>query len=323
MPMANIWTFIFVLLSALPLRAVGHSDHHTPQNPVDPSEWSQRLTDFRLYGDTQDLEVAKLILRSLSVQDASNEQLYLAAQTAQADHRFVEAIELLDRLLARTPNNDVARLMRANTLVTVGQSETAHLECDLLQKMPMSVVLACRLMSAAEPDAGSLSTLLDKVSAVEANQLPPQLLAWVLAVLGDHALTQNRTGAALGYFKHAYQLDPLASYQITYVEALLRAARCEDALSITAQFHNHLAMRVKHAIATRQCGRPDLSLESRLTTTFDHEVARADFTHGREMAEYHLFVTKNTSLARHILTSSLSFQHTAEDERLWRLAHAE
>lgn len=318
--MTKLLSLILCLFSVLPVAVFAHTGHHDSSPRVNPAAWQQHLVNFRRHGETIDLDIAREIERSMSQRiKSTSEQLYLAAQTAQADHRFLEAIDLLDQLLAQSPGHDGARLMRANTLVTLDRGAEASSECTQLKAMPLSVVFACRLMS--QPSAKIYDTLVKVVDA-EAPRLDPSLRAWVLATLGDYALGQNRTVAALQHYDLAYRTEPLVGYQITRVDALLRNAQCEAALEMTVQFPHHLAMQVKHAIASRQCGVPDLDTESLLSEQFAVDIAREDFSHGREMAEYHLFVTQNTDLARRIMASALKTQRTIEDERLWRLANA-
>ncbi|MEM8501217.1 MAG: hypothetical protein AAF542_24600 [Pseudomonadota bacterium] len=313
-------TLVFWISLLLPGLAMGHTDHSPGIGSVNPGAWPQYLNDFRQFSRVADLESAKKIARAIGQKRMTNEQLYLAAQTAQADHRFNDALNFLDRLLVRSPNFDGARLMRANTLITLGREEMALQDCNSLRSMPLSVILACRLMSGG---ADGVYTKLVQVVEAETPRLSTTLRAWVLATLGDYLLRQGEYDSAADHFLGAYSLDQLVSYQISRVDAYLRNNRCKEALSTTSRFRHVLAMQVKHAIAGRQCAVPDHKLETVLAILFEHDIEHEDFSHGREMAEFHLFVADNVALARKILTQSLKNQRTFEDERLWLIANAQ
>ncbi|MEM7003433.1 MAG: tetratricopeptide repeat protein [Pseudomonadota bacterium] len=312
-----VWlTCISILMAS---NAFAHQEHNHTGVDIEPSAWAVYLQRFRQTGEARDLHAAKQIAASIATTPLTAEQLYLAAQTAQADHRFDDALDHLDRLLTYQPHFDAARLMRANTLMTVGRAEQANHECNRLRELPLSVVLACRVMNGAdERTARSLVSVLH----AETSRLSDQWRAWVFAILGDNALQRESPAAAVEFYATAITLDPLISYRVTYAEALLQNDSCAQALQYTSQFTQHLALQVKQAIAARRCGTPDHLLEAQLNKNFSQQIEQQDFSHGREMAEYQLFVANNIHLARRVLDASLRIQRTPYDLRLRQIAHA-
>lgn len=302
----------------LPTLSIAHSEHHHVQPAVDAERWPLYLQNFRSEGKAEDLEAAKAIAAHFGSHMVTIEHRYLAAQTAQADHRFGEALLILQTLIRENPHLDNIRLMLINTLVTMGAADDAARHCGELHDLPVSMILSCQLLTKGDRRTYQQLTA---VIEVEKDVMPEPQLAWVYGTLGDHAAAAEDPLAAERLYRHAIAAEPLVSYQISLVETLLRQARYAEALALANRYPDHLAMQVKQSIALRALQRPSLFLEQNLLTGFAQDISVGDYSHGREMAEFFIFVRDNAPRAREILTASMQWQHTVQDERLWRLAN--
>lgn len=309
--------YALVLSWALAQPVLAHRDHSVTAQTDSPEAWAELLAEFRRSGRQQLLQRAVKIAQQVGAEQYTPQQAYLAAQTAQADHRFDEAIALLQPLLQQEPAYDAARLMLANTLRLKGDRQTSLTHCHQLRTSNLPIRLTCQLRANQDRQTYQrLRRLLEHESATFLlGALSEPLAAWVLATLGEVALANHEPEQAADYLQQAMALDANAGYALSLVDALQTQGRADAALAITHQYPGHLAMRVKRAIALHAAGRPDPDLEARLMAELRHDFRHGDLAHGRELAEL-LLHQHQPAAALEVLRAAMQHQHGALDEQL-------
>ena len=252
--------FFLVLLSVFALQVHGHGVHELPGIEATQENWQRHLMAFRHEGRAEDLNAARVIASKLvpaKGKAASPQLLLLAAQTAQADHRFDESVRLLRRLLELEPQHVGARLMLANVLTVTGQAAAARNECArTFGDVPVLVGLSCAAQTHLA-QGGALEQRLIRLRVIakrELSSLNPPLRSWVLGVMGDMAWALQRSEIALQLYRQAYGAEPLIRYQTVVVDILLHQGLHRKALQLASAYPGSLSMQVKHLVAAKSLG---------------------------------------------------------------------
>lgn len=317
----------FLILTAASLPVLPHARHDHAGGEISLERWRQHLSDFQRYGRAADLSGAKHMLDApeLAEQPLSIEYLLLEAQTLQADHQFDLAASQLKSLLQRKPGHAGARLMLANTLLVSGAVQDARHTCAaLFSEVPLLVIQACTLQTylldaaALQPRYARLRALLE----LGPDSLSPSTRAWLHGLLGDAARVLEDAEQALIFYQRAYADQPLARFHSAMVDVLLAQGRNHEALALASSYPDHLGMQVKRLVAAKALG--ELSLHEELFDTLHtdlrSDIAAGDLTHGREIAEFLLFVEDEPTLAREVVEAYLDVQMEPEDIRLLDMA---
>ncbi len=277
----------------------------------------------RRSGDPRELGYAQGVLAPWwSLADAPNPVLLLRATLRQARHDFDGALDDLQRLLARQPEDAQARLTQATVLRVLGRYPEALAACEQLQGRADAFV--------AELCATAIRGLMGEREAAIArlDALRPQLgaqlagvAAWYYAERADLAERAGDDAGAEAWYRealaaHAGDLGLRASY----ADLLLDAGRAAEVLPLIAADEQVEALLLRRALALRALGDPAFTaLDRRIRDNFAAARLRGEALHLREEARYSLAVgeiERGLELAR----ANWAVQHEPWDARLLLLA---
>ena len=302
--------------------AWGHASHsHGELADVSDAAWRAQLTAFREYGQAESLELAKRIAKVRVSQD-DTDTLYLLARTAQADHRFGEALDYLERLLQKRRQHTAALLLVASVERAQGNAVNAQQACNRLQDVALLMLVACKAQAQNQANPRTLAILERLVAATAVEPQTQATLAWALAITADEAAQLNKKTLALEYYRAAHQLSPSVRVLAAMVDMLVALDRSQEALALIPSAPEALSLQVKQLALLRgfdQLASND-QRKLRLGAQFATDRRAGDFTHGREMAEFYLDVLQDAKAARAVIDRYILNQREVEDLRLRRRA---
>ena len=140
--------------------AWGHASHEHGA-PADTSDavWQAQLSAFREFGHAESLALAKRIAKVRAAQD-DPDTLYLLARTAQADHRFVEALDHLQHLLRKRRQHTAALLLVASVERAQGNAVNAQRACNQLRDVALVMLVACKAQAQNQANPRTLALSL-------------------------------------------------------------------------------------------------------------------------------------------------------------------
>ncbi|MEM1432712.1 MAG: tetratricopeptide repeat protein [Pseudomonadota bacterium] len=314
---------LLLSLNLLASPAAAHRAHDHATELASVERWRVRLLQFQEHGHGADLAAALAMAEELG--SGTVEQKLLTAQTLQADHQFDAAIGTLRELLRGQPQHAGAHLLLANALIVSGHPVQARPVCAALATaVAVLVAQACSLQTYLLDSCG-LPRRYQRLRALaefELDSLDASLRAWVLGLLGDAASVLGRDDEALAQYRQAHAVHPQLRYHSAMAEVLLRRGRFDEVLELAVGYPEHLGMRVKVLIAARALGALASygDLHRSLGSELRADLAAGDFGHGRELAEYLLYVEDEPATAREVVERYLDVQREFEDLRLLEVA---
>lgn len=300
----------------------GHGAHHEHDKVQQASDRStavrELLTRFREEGDDAYLEAAwDRIEPALEESAADPDILTEAAEVAQAQHRFDESVELLERSLRLRPNDDQAWLLKSAVHLVQGDTEAAHRACRALRRVPLLVAAACRArVAVARGDAGTEGSVLNVLlDARDHDATQPELVAWAYAVAGDAA---EDARAAIERYEQSLRLVERTQVRAALADTFIRQELLGDAQRVLDAGSSALPLDVRRMIVAKRLGRDaplsdDIDAADRL---FRRWIDAEDWMHAREMARFYLDVREQPELARRLAAINLTLQREPEDLRL-------
>ena len=158
---------------------------------------------------------------------ADDEVLRLRAIIRQARHDFDGALADLDRLVARSPLDAQAHLVRAGLLVLRGQPERARVSCQALAPLvsPLTVAACLAPLDAAAGKTAAAAAALEG----SLSRAPESERAWGLSVLGEIRFWAGDLPAAERALRRSLALDAGDRYtRALLADVLLDAGRPAD-----------------------------------------------------------------------------------------------
>jgi len=225
-------------------------------DPSTAARHAQELIDLgRSLHDERYFGYASAALRAWSGDAAPIPIAILRADIAQHQHRFKDALTLLDGVIVRDAHHARARLMRASLHMAQGQPQLARRDCQ-------------RLFSAGESFAATVciaqATSLNGQLDV-AYRLLTELLsttrdggerhAWALGVAAEMSERRGDLNSAEVWLRKALALSPndLAS-QLQLTDVLLKRGQPELAIAILHGTPASEPVLLRRALAAKQMG---------------------------------------------------------------------
>jgi tetratricopeptide (TPR) repeat protein len=180
----------------------------------------------------------------------------LRADIAQHQHRFIDALGILDQVVVRDPAHARARLMRATLLMTLGRAQQANADCRQLFALRQTLV--------ATICAAQVSSLTGKLA--ESYRLLEQLLsrpgnsveyAWLAATAAEMAERSGDRTTAEQWLRLALDADPadLVS-RLQLCDLLLLRGQGHAALELLHEAPNSEPVLLRRALASQVLGVP-------------------------------------------------------------------
>ncbi len=251
------------------------------------------------------------------------QELLAAAIVAQSSHDFALAERLLSKSLVLNGHNDEAWLLRASIHLVRGETESAGTACGQLHTSGPLVILTChaRVALATGQHELALPQLLGVLNVVDAQHIPPPVLAWSYSVAGDLAVANAKAQEAEKLYRQSLALDESAQVRAALVDVLLSEANDEGAWQVVDTGSPNLSLLVRRLIVAKRLNRLDdlRAVNEKVRLEFDSWIANENWLHAREMARYFIDVVGRPELARHLALINVSLQQEPEDLLLeWR-----
>lgn len=224
----------------------------------------------------------------------------LKGRLLQNRHRFSEAADNLELLLASHPEDTEARLLAADASRRLGRIDRARVHC-LAMALNGNGMLAG--LCAAEQalavgnfqDAGAIvSGLLESERPV-----PDELLAWALAIRGDAATARAEVESAVEDYRASLQAKPTFPVQLALADALITGRLWPEAESLLSELPDTEPVILRRAMLARQSGRAGLQSAVEAAAAIysgDPGNSHAE-RHYREKALFHLYVDQDIEAA--------------------------
>lgn len=308
--------------------AWAHGSAEGPAEPFAPSEirWEQHLRDFSAHGHAQDLERALDQLEYYESRTTNQpSRLYLAAWTMQASHQFDRAWYFTSRLRALDPGNTAALLLEAALWLVRGDYEQAGQVCRRLQNVDATMILNCQVQAIGHPDRAqclrysnlgrSMGRLTLPASAGNPGAQQGSIAAWLHGSLGDLAMRCGQPVEAEDHYRRAYAITPSVRHLVAQVTAMIQSGSLHSALAALPRDTEVPSLQVKRLVILKSLGRLTevLHVVVELDARFSHDLAKSDYSHGREMAEFYLHVLDQPEDALVIAQQTLRVQRELED----------
>jgi tetratricopeptide (TPR) repeat protein len=252
------------------------------------------------------------------------EILVLRADVKQASHNFAGALEDLNRVLRRDPDNLNAALTRAIILQVQGRYEEAQQDCttvlETAQRMPTlqltALTCAASVASFNGNAAQSFETLQRALeSPIGASDEDRQ---WVLTTLADIAARLGRAKAARRYFQGALSLGENTWLLSAYADFLLSQGHPRKVIKLLRDDVRVDTLLLLLTLAEQAVHSPQLDEHVQiLRERFAAARLRNDQRHLREEARFTLQLLNRPQKALRLAQADWKTQHEPEDIRIY------
>jgi tetratricopeptide (TPR) repeat protein len=243
--------------------------------------------------------------------------LLLRATIRQSRHEFEAALEDLDALVARWPDEPQGWLTRAVVLTVRGRYAEARSSCAALVNLTSPLVRnACQapidgLTGRARSARGTMEGALSLART-------PEERAWAHSILGELCLWGGDRGAAERHLAEALRLDPDDRYaRGAYADLLLDAGRATEARALVADRESDDGLLLRLALAEAALSGPRAAeLAGMLRDRFQASHQRGEAVHQREEARFLLGIEHDPGRALALAREGWKAQHEPWDARL-------
>lgn len=250
--------------------------------------------------------------------DAPVDVLLMRATLRQARHQFDLALQDLDRVIARRPEDGQAWLTRAMVLRTQGRYDEAGKACHRLTDVaPGFAATLC--VTALRGLSGDLEGALDSMRALQGASAaqPASIRIWFDL---EHAEMLERMGrrdvARVVYVEALERASADPSLIAAYADFLLDDGLFREAETLTEPWLRIDALRLRHAIALRAQQKTNAADVTALAESFAAARRRGEELHLREEARFALEVQADLARALDLAKGNWAVQREPADVRL-------
>jgi len=268
--------------------------------------------DPRFYGQAEAL--LEPILQS---QNPPTEALLLWADILQHNHRFSEALNVLQTVLNRKLDNSSALLMRASILTTTGDLHQANATCkDLKIKFNGIIAEACIAGTATTLDElQDYSRMLE--GALKAEEIHPSVKSWAEGILGEIFERTGDIPKAEAAYRRGLAETPADSFLLAMLsDLLISQGKQQEVLNLLPQTTEVDSLLLRRALAQKGLNDSNFqNTKTELEKRFSAAEQRGDFSHYRERAIYFLDIAENPEEAWKAASKNWDTQREGIDAR--------
>ena len=245
----------------------------------------------------------------------------LRATILQSTHHFPAALQDLDAVIARQPDNAQAWLTRATVLTVQGDYEQATASCARLSALATQLVtVTCIANVAGMTGRAAKSEQLLNLTLQRSAGTAPGLEHWALGLLADMAARRGDMVAAEARFRQALAQEPRDSYLLgAYSDFLLDQKKPLDVLRLVKDQQRIDALLLRQALAWQMVPGQEAALQAataELAARFNAAMRRGDTVHQREQARFALWLQRDIPGALRLAQSNWAIQKEAADMRI-------
>jgi hypothetical protein len=203
-------------------------------------------------GDARLASRADALLSRLPANDHRPEVLRMRAFSAQHRHDFVEALRLLDQLIARDPRSGDARLTRAQIHLIGGRLASARADCAaLILAVDAGNGMLCAAMLSLRTGKYPAAATAVELWLVQNADVDREMRRNALALRGEIAARAGDIDAEQ-YFKSALRLAPYDVRTLAaYARYLRDAGRKNEVEALLRGYSGHDGLQLQRALALR------------------------------------------------------------------------
>ena len=240
------------------------------------------------------------------------------ALLSQRSHDFNGALQDLDAVLAVSPRNAEAWLVKSTLHVVRGEYEPARRAAGSLWRLTDSLTASTAVATVASLSGSAARSceLLERLLASATNS-PAARQVWALTQLAE---TRERLGKDLEAeqaFRKAMRLAPRDPYLVgAFADFLLRTSRASEALNLLAAFPTNESLLLRWVEAARRLQRNStayLAAVRKLEETFAVQAERGERVHRREEARFRLRVLGDAPAALTLARENWEIQREPAD----------
>ncbi len=243
---------------------------------------------------------------------ATPAEMIAVARRHQVEHRFDDALTILETALSLAPREDPGWLMAASIHLLRGAVDSAAEACRRLSNSPSLAIMTChaRVHTARGNPKKALRLLSAALQGSAA--VGSEWLAWAYGAAGDAARSANNE-LAIDYYRRSLSEVDNEQVRAALVDVLLQEEMTAAADEVLDSEISSLALKVRRLIVDRRLDRLQYESVAELDRTFKRFAAAGDFTHAREMARFYLDVLPDLQLAREFAERNIAIQREPED----------
>lgn len=256
--------------------------------------------------------------RYLQTHPDDTQFMLLKADILQYDHKFDQAILLLNKIITLRSGFESARLMRANILQLQAHYQDALKDCySLLGNSDPIVMMSCiaqikGLIDEPKYVFKALSNLLKR----DKNNPDPTLI-WSYDILAQLCLQFGDKESAYVYYEYALSIAENNSLILTsYADLLIADSKFKQVQIILNKKKSNFSLLVRLAIAENKMQSASTSYREELKSRIMIMHSMSDDTHAREIALYYLYIQQQADKALHYASRNWSAQKELIDARL-------
>ncbi len=309
-----------VLMTLPDLSSTQTSDIRTAQELAD--QVKTHLQQARSEGDPRFLGYAQRLLQDWPADRMTDSLRVLRATLWQSLHRFDEAREDLNLVLARdgrTQDHVQALLTLANLEIVQGRYADALTACKQLEKLyPGLIAASCQAQVLARTgQADTAYTELKALMQQAQGQGNTTAMLWAEGTLADIA-AQLGLPEAEQHWRNVLALDPDDLYSRTQLaDWLIQKQRFEQAVALTKGYNAVDSLAVLRAIALQATGSGQAkSLVASLDERFTEARWRGNLLHQRDYARFLLDIQQQPDEALTYARQNWQSQREPMDTRL-------
>ncbi len=245
--------------------------------------------------------------------------LLLRALIRQNSHDFDSALQDLQMLLRREPENAQAWLTQAVILQVLARYDEAQRSCLPLMALDAPLVAGTCLATIAGLTghaAESYDFLRDALQ--DAQDISADQRLWSLTVLAEMATRMGKMTEADRFFTDALKVRSQDVYLLSaYADFLLDQQRPAEVIALLADKTRIDGLLLRVALAKQQSGDADLpAIINQLTARFAASRLRGENLHQGDEARFVLTLLKQPQLALRLAQANWSLQREPKDARI-------
>lgn len=244
----------------------------------------------------------------------------LRASLRQFLHDFTGAVRDLDQVLARQPDHEQARSLRATIHIVQARYEQARADCEALHGVATELIATgCEAM--VDGLTGKAASAYDKLAAAfdASNSASPAHQLWVLTRLAELAQRLGRHDVAEKRFKQALALGiPDTFLFAAYADFLLDRNRPQEVVELLKDKVRSDTLFLRLVFAERAVKAPTAAgRQATLAARFDAARLRGDTVHQQEEARFALQVENDPQKALALSQENWAVQREPRDARIF------
>jgi len=273
------------------------------QNSDNPSQLISILQQTINYGkvmsDPRYIGYASAFVDNYLATNTNLEFKVLKASILQHDHKFNEAIDILNDVIKTNPVQSNARLLRASVLQVQAKYSQARKDCySLLGKASHLITIACiaqvdGLTKNTQRNYNALKNILNRNN----KSYSTDELSWSYDILAQLAMQLGDSIQAEQHYKQGLSISADNTALLNaYADLLINQKRYKEVTKILKNKQQDFTVLLRLAIAEKLSSTGD-TYKSQFRSRMNKMQATADLTHQREISAYYLYVEKNSQKA--------------------------